>query len=103
MAVCLDDFKHFLNRDGPINVVDMEGNGVTYAPSGIAKPVDPKLAQILKLEEIQLVLFDEMTNVTRAIRGDQIEEIYPTLPGWQIVVDNTVEPDEGTGIQTRGV
>jgi hypothetical protein len=103
MAVSFDAFKHCLHRDGPISVVDKAGNGVTHAPSGMAKPVDPKLAHIHKVEEIQLVLLDEMTNVTRAIRGDQIEEINRTPPGWQIVVDDTFEPDEGTRIKTRGV
>ena len=103
MAVSLGDFKHFLNRDGPINVVDNAANGVSYAPSGIARPVDPKLAQIYKLDEIQLVLLDEMANEIRAIRGDQIEEIRRTPPGWQIVVDDTVEPDEGARVRTRGV
>jgi hypothetical protein len=44
MPVTLDDFEPLLNRDGPISVVDNSGNAITHAPSGIAQPVDPKVA-----------------------------------------------------------
>jgi hypothetical protein len=47
-------------------------------------------------------VLDEMSAPTRSIRGDQIQEIRQTSPGWQIVVDDTVEPDEDTHVQTRG-
>jgi hypothetical protein len=102
MSVDLADFKLLVNRDGPITVVDSEGRGITHATSGIAKPVDPTVAQVLSLEEIQLVLFDEMSNLTRTIRGDQIKEITKVAPGWRIVVDETVDPDEGKTVRTRG-
>jgi hypothetical protein len=99
--VQLADFEPLRNRDGPISVVDNNGNAITHAPSGAARAVDPN-AQPQTLQEIQIVLFDEMTRPTRAIRGDQIEEIIRSSPGWALVVGDTVEPDEGTSIRTRG-
>jgi hypothetical protein len=102
MPVELRDFEPLLSRDGPISVIDEHGGGVTYSPSGIARAVDPDLAQVLTLEEIQIVLLDEMTRPVRVIRGDHIVKIAPASPGWTLVVDQTVEPDEGSRVRTRG-
>lgn len=102
MAVALEDFEPLTNRDGPIEVIAEDGQGITHAPSGIAKADPPGLAKVQSLRDISLVLLDEAVQETRRIPGQSILEVRRSNPGWVIVVDDSVEADPGPGVGTRG-
>jgi hypothetical protein len=102
MTAPLEGWKRLLEPLGPVRVERSDGTFVSYGARGKAQAVDDP-AEVLAAADIQLVLYDEIGNTVRTIAGTDVID-FPEHKGPVIVVvvDDSVEPDPGDSVRTRG-
>ena len=103
MAIETDDLEPFLNRVGPVHVVDQSGGAVTYAESAVLSLAVAARIDAWTVDQVALSLLDEQARPKGAIRGDEILEVRQESVGYTVVVDETVVPDPGDSVRSRGV
>jgi hypothetical protein len=85
-----------------VHVVDASGGAVTYAESAVLRLKDAERKDAWTVDEVELALLDEQARPKGAIRGDQILEIRQQSVGYT-VVDDTVVPEPGQTVRSRGL
>jgi hypothetical protein len=102
MATPLEEWEGFLQPQGPVRVERADGTFVSYGARGRAQAVDDR-AEVLAAADIELVLYDEVGNTIRTIAGTDVTEFREQKgPVIVVVVDDSVEPDPGDTVRTRG-
>src|SRR4051794_9125108 len=102
MSVKPEDLKPFVNRTGPVNVINEDGSSVSYASSARLDMLDPSRKDAWSPEHLQLTLLDELARPVRAIPGNHILLVKKETVGYTVTVDETEETDPGETVKTRG-
>ena len=99
----LEDWSDFLELRGPVHVQHEDGTAVSYGTSGRAEASTPGLAQVMTLDELHFVLYDELRQVQRTIPAAKVLELSDE-PGPGVILDvaDDVEADPGDTVNTRG-
>lgn len=98
----LEDWQRFLAPQGPVRVEHADGTLVAYGARGRAQAVGD-VAEVRAPADIELVLFDETGATIRAFPGSVVIEFREQEgPVDVVVVADSVEPDPGDSVITRG-
>jgi len=85
--------RTFVERTGPVRVVDENGGTVAYGATGRLDFICPhRVRGAWSMEDVELRLFDEQSSQTRAIPGIHVTALREGDPGYEIVVIDE-EPD----------
>jgi hypothetical protein len=102
MPIDPEGLQPFASRQGPVHVVDENNGAVTYGTSAKLEIRDPGRWDAWTVDQVELVMLDEQARPTRAVPGDHILDVRKAGVGYTVVVDDTIEPDPGATVDTRG-
>lgn len=99
MTLSVSDFEPLRHRDGPVEVVDRGGEFVDRADTAVAAGLDAAATPA----DVVVILLTQTATEYRRIAGRSVLAVESLEPGWRISVDDSVEPQAGDRIRTRGV
>jgi hypothetical protein len=102
MPIDPENLKPFASRQGPVHVVDENNGAVTYGASAKLEIRDPGRWAAWTLDQVELVILDEQARPIRTVPGDHILDVRNEGVGYTVVVDDTIGPDPGATVGTRG-
>jgi len=105
MPAALDDWQDLLEPCGPYRVEHDDGTYVTYGSRGKPRAVND-VAEVRSVADIELVLYDEVGKIVRVITGADVLRFENKNgadgPVIVVVATDTVSPDSGDTVTTRG-
>lgn len=97
-----DGWAKFENPSGPVRVEHADGTLVAYGARAKAQGVDG-LTQVVAPTDIELAVFNEVGDLIRIVPGRTVID-FPETDGLVavVIVDDSVEPEPGSPVKTRG-